>query len=78
MRGIGWVILFFDPTATRLFNVWIGEHDIGHLVGCIPLLVMDVFEHAYVTDYGIKRVDYINAFMPAVDWSIVLSRFEKK
>jgi len=76
MRGIGWVILSFDPITKRLFNVWIGEHDVGHLVGCIPLLVMDVFEHAYITDYGIKRADYLNSFVSAIDWTVVSSRFE--
>lgn len=74
MRGIGWVILYFDKSANKLFNVWVNEHDGGHLTGCIPLLVMDVFEHAYSTDYGIKRADYIEAFMRAIDWSTVTDR----
>lgn len=73
-RGIGWVVLYFDPLSKRSFNVWINEHDVGHLSGCVPLLVMDVFEHAYITDYGIKRADYIEAFMNAVDWNVVASR----
>src|SRR3989338_2264508 len=62
MRGIGWVILYYDSVAKRLFNVWINEHDLGHFAGAVPLLVMDVFEHAYMLDYGIKKVDYINVF----------------
>jgi len=74
MRGIGWVILALDPSAGALFNVWVNEHDAGHLAGCKPLLVMDVFEHAYLTDYGIKRADYIAAFMKAVDWQAVEGR----
>lgn len=76
MRGIGWVIMCYDPQAKRLFNVWINEHDIGHLAGAVPLLVMDVFEHAYMLDYGIKKTDYINAFINAIDWSIVEQRFK--
>ncbi len=75
MRGIGWVILYHDTEAKRLFNVWINEHDVGHLAGATPLLVMDVFEHAYITDYGIKRADYINAFMENIDWGVVEKRF---
>jgi len=55
MRGIGWVILCVDPQNGRLFNVWINEHDVGHLAGAKPLLVMDVFEHAYMTDYQLDR-----------------------
>ncbi|MCX8200141.1 MAG: Fe-Mn family superoxide dismutase [Candidatus Micrarchaeota archaeon] len=74
MRGIGWVILYHDPAAGRLFNVWINEHDVGHFSGCTPLLVMDVFEHAYLADYGLKRADYIKAFMSTVDWKTVESR----
>lgn len=74
MRGIGWVILYFDKSAERLFNVWINEHDSGHFSGCQPLLAMDVFEHAYLTDYGIKRADYIEAFMKVIDWEIIEKR----
>lgn len=75
MRGIGWVILSYDKTAKRLFNVWINEHDVGHLAGAEPLLVMDVFEHAFMIDYGIKRADYIGAFWKAIDWGEVSQRF---
>lgn len=74
MRGIGWVILYHDPEADRLFNVWINEHDVGHFAGCTPVLVLDVFEHAYMLDYGTKRADYIEAFFRAIDWNIVESR----
>ena len=77
MRGIGWAILYFDLQANRLFNIWINEHDVGHFVGCAPLLVMDVFEHAYMLDYGLKRADYITTFFSAINWSAVAKRFEK-
>lgn len=75
-RGIGWVILYFDMEANRLFNVWINEHDTGHLAGCVPLLVMDVFEHAFMLDYGLKRAEYIQAFFNAIDWTVVSSRLD--
>lgn len=75
MRGIGWAILAYDKQTDDLFNLWINEHDCGHFAGAIPLLVMDVFEHAYISDYGIKRADYIDAFMKAIDWSVVEQRF---
>ena len=74
MRGIGWVVLAYDPQTKRLFNIWVNEHDVGHLVGSIPLLVLDVFEHAYITDYGLKRADYIAAFFNAVNWDVVEKR----
>jgi superoxide dismutase, Fe-Mn family len=68
MRGIGWVILCYEPMAKVLFNVWINEHDVGHLSGCIPLMVMDVFEHAYMIDYQLKKADYIETFLNSIDW----------
>ncbi len=77
MRGIGWIILYYDKKANRLFNVWVNEHDTGHFAGCSPLLIMDVFEHAYMIDYQLKKTDYISAFWNAVDWKIVESRFDE-
>lgn len=74
MRGIGWVILYHDAAAGRLFNTWINEHDVGHLSGAAPLLIMDVFEHAYMVDYGLKKADYIEAFFNAIDWNAVSAR----
>ena len=74
MRGIGWVILYYDAESDRLFNVWINEHDLGHLAGAKPLLVMDVFEHAFMIDYGLKKIDYIKSFFKAIDWNVVSNR----
>ncbi|MBI2109626.1 superoxide dismutase, partial [Candidatus Woesearchaeota archaeon] len=76
MRGIGWVISYYDPVINRIFNAWINEHDVGHLSGTLPLLIMDVFEHAYITDYGIKRADYIEAFFKQINWDLVTKRFD--
>lgn len=76
MRGIGWVVLTRDPITGRLFNIWLDEHDAGFLVGSAPLLVMDVFEHAYLQDYGLNRTAYVQAFMNAIDWPIVEKRFD--
>lgn len=70
MRGIGWVILYYDNDKGRLFNTWINEHDVGHLCGGMPLIVMDVFEHAYMIEYGLKKADYIEAFFKAIDWTV--------
>jgi Fe-Mn family superoxide dismutase len=75
MRGIGWAILYFDNQANKLLNVWINEHDTGHLAGCVPILVMDVFEHAYMTDYETKKPEYIGAFMKNICWHVASSRF---
>ncbi|MEM2955714.1 MAG: Fe-Mn family superoxide dismutase, partial [Nitrososphaerales archaeon] len=77
IRGIGWVVLYYDKMDNRLFNVWINEHDVSHLSGANPILIMDVFEHAFMIDYGLKRADYIEAFFRAIDWSVVASRFDE-
>jgi superoxide dismutase, Fe-Mn family len=76
MRGIGWVVLYYDVPSCQLCNVWINEHDGGHLAGCQPILVMDVFEHAYMTDYGLKRADYIGAFFKNINWSAAEKRIK--
>jgi len=76
MRGIGWTILYQDNVTGRLFNQWINEHETGHPAGCIPILVMDVFEHAFITDYGLKRADYIEAFFQNINWGVVEGRLK--
>ena len=68
MRGIGWGIVYYDISTGRLFNTWVNEHDVGHLSTCAPILVIDVFEHAYITDYGIKRADYLEALFKVINW----------
>lgn len=74
IRGIGWVVLVHDKKEGKLLNIWVGEHDEGNLAGATPLLVMDVWEHAFMLDYGIKRLGYIDAFMAAIDWHAVEER----
>ena len=76
MRGIGWAILYQDNASGRLINQWINEHETGHLAGCVPVLIMDVFEHAYMIDYGLKRADYIEAFFNNIDWGAAESRLK--
>lgn len=68
MRGIGWTVLYQDTANGRLMNFWINEHDVSHPAGCAPILIMDVFEHAFMLDYGLKRADYIEAFFKNIDW----------
>ncbi len=75
MRGIGWVVLYLEPRAGRLVNSWVNEHDTGNLAGARPLLVMDVFEHAFMTDYQLDKAKYIEAFFKSVDWKKAAQRF---
>jgi superoxide dismutase, Fe-Mn family len=74
MRGIGWVILYADPMSGTLWNAWVNEHDGGHPAGGRPLLIMDVFEHAYMVDYGLKKADYITSFMKNINWAAAEAR----
>ncbi len=76
IRGIGWAVLYQDMTSGRLINFWINEHDVGHPSGCNPILIMDVFEHAFMIDYGLKRADYIEAFFRNIDWNVVEARLK--
>jgi Fe-Mn family superoxide dismutase len=77
MRGIGWAVLYRDNATGRLINFWINEHDAGHPSGGSALLVMDVWEHAYMLDYGLDRKDYIDAFFRNLDWTIVDQRLRR-
>ncbi len=76
MRGIGWTALYYDKVQDRLWNVWINEHDTGHLAGAELIVIMDVFEHAYMIDYGVKKAKYLDAFLNAVCWRAVERRYE--
>ncbi len=74
MRGIGWAVLYQDIPSGRFINFWINEHDVGHPSGGMPILIMDVFEHAYMIDYGLKRADYIESFFKNIHWDEVEKR----
>lgn len=76
MRGIGWTILYQDNVTGKLINQWINEHDNGHPAGCTPILVLDVFEHAFMIDYGLKRADYIESFFNNINWGAAESRLK--
>lgn len=76
MRGIGWAVLYQDGQSGRLFNCWINEHDVGHLAGCSPILILDVFEHAFMIDYGLKRADYITAYFKNINWKAAEGRLK--
>ena len=78
MRGIGWVVTYQDIAQDIIFNQWINEHDVGHPAGLNPLLVLDVFEHAFMIDYGLKKADYVAAFFKNVKWEEVEKRYVKK
>lgn len=77
MRGLGWVMTSFDQSSNRLINFWISDHEIGNVAGFMPLIVMDVWEHAFVGDYGPNaegRQKYIDAFFKNLDWDVIDDR----
>ena len=75
MRGVGWAICFQDPAPGRLSNHWITLHEHGNVAGFNPVLVMDVWEHAFLLDYApSQRGEYINAFFSNVNWRAVERR----
>ena len=77
MRGVGWAICYQDPANGRLSNHWITLHEIGNVAGFRPILVMDVWEHAFLLDYKPAETrKYIEAFFANVDWDAVEARLE--
>ncbi len=75
MRGIGWAICYENPSSGRLSNHWITLHEIGNIAGFKPVLVMDVWEHAFLLDYKpAERAKYIDAFFANVAWDAVEQR----
>ena len=75
MRGVGWAILAQDPISGKLSNHWITLHEEGNVVGFQPIVVMDVWEHAFTVDYKpTERAKYIEDFMSNIDWQRVGSR----
>jgi Fe-Mn family superoxide dismutase len=75
MRGVGWAICYQNPANGRLSNHWITLHETGNVAGFVPILVMDVWEHAFLLDYKpAERPKYIEAFFSNIDWSTVEGR----
>lgn len=75
MRGIGWVITYQCSCTGRLFNTWVSDHENGHPAGFKPILVMDVWEHAFTVDYApTAKGSYIDAFFKNIDWAAAESR----
>ena len=76
MRGIGWTLLVHDAKTNVFHNVWVSDHEVGHLGGLPVMLAMDVWEHAYLLDYlPAERGKYIAAFFDNLRWDVCESRF---
>jgi Fe-Mn family superoxide dismutase len=78
MRGVGWAATYYDPVTKALSNHWINLHETGNVAGFIPILIMDVWEHAFIRDYApAERPKYIEAFFSNVDWNACDERLAK-
>lgn len=74
--GSGWVLLVFQPREGTLVNQWAADHT--HTVaGGVPILALDMYEHAYHMDYGAATGAYVDAFMGNIDWAAVYGRFQR-
>jgi Fe-Mn family superoxide dismutase len=77
MRGVGWAICYENPSNGRVSNHWITLHETGNVSGFNPVLVMDVWEHAFLLDYKpAERPKYIEAFFSNIDWKAIEARLK--
>lgn len=64
----GWVITAYDLDEKMLRNYSADAHNLGTVYGCVPVIALDVYEHAYFMDHGTNRKAYIEAFFKNLDW----------
>jgi Fe-Mn family superoxide dismutase len=77
MRGPGWAMLYFDPTAKQFQAGFAGEQHQGHFVTLPVILALDVWEHAYLLDYGaMGKAKYLDAFFKNINWQVAEHRYE--
>lgn len=75
-RGVGWAMLYWDRTSKELVHGWVDEQHLGQLVGCIPVIALDMWEHSYVGDYfpsGKKQ--YVSDFLAQMNWKQAQENF---
>lgn len=73
-RGNGWAVLYAS-VGGQLMNAWVDQHHIGCLVEGQPIVVCDVWEHAYLKDYGLDRKAYLKAFFDNLNWPVARERY---
>ena len=77
LRGPGWATLYWDPVGKSFQSAFVSEQHQGHLATLPIVLALDVWEHAYILDYGAAgRGKYVDAFFKNLNWSVVEARFE--
>lgn len=76
MRGPGWSILYFNKDSGMFHMGFIGEQHQGHFATLPIILALDVWEHAYILDYGVAgKAKYIEAFLKNINWNVLNARF---
>lgn len=70
----GWALLAYDQRSGRYRNISLDAHDLGNIAYSAPVLVLDMYEHAYFLQYADKKADYINNFMKNINWTVVAGR----
>jgi len=76
VQGSGWAALVYEPAGRRLLVLEIGDHQNGTIWGCTPLMVCDVWEHAYYLQYENRRAEYVDSFIKLIDWQSTGDRFD--
>jgi Fe-Mn family superoxide dismutase len=75
-RGIGWTVVYYDPSGRTLHTAWINDHEVGQLAGLPIILAIDMWEHAYMVDYvPADKKSYVEAFLENVNWEVIEKRF---
>jgi superoxide dismutase, Fe-Mn family len=75
-RGIGWVIVYYDPHARAIHTAWVGDHELGQFAGLPIILAVDMWEHAFMVDYvPAEKKSYVEAFLQNVNWDIPEKRY---
>jgi len=77
-RGIGWIVVYYDPKADTVHTIFAGDHELGHLSGLPILYCVDMWEHAFMVDYiPSEKAKYLDAFLGNTNWKVAEDRFSK-
>lgn len=76
-RGVGWTVVYYDPSGRTLHTAFVGDHELGQLAGLPVILALDLWEHAYMVDYvPADKKNYVEAFFANLNWGVIEARFD--
>ena len=76
-RGIGWTVVYYDPSVDALHTAWVDDHQLGQLSGLPIILAIDMWEHAFMVDYKpAEKKSYVEAFLANVNWHVAERRLK--